>query len=184
MATEANQLDEYSESWALESSFPMFRGISSLIVSLVCIILFISLIFKIIMKWRHNPSERPDVCKYCMICCGRRSGESLCVPPAPLDVAICIYLFGFLCFLCNGYGIICYGSWVEASQHFLGTIAIYIFAVLVGFVTLCVYLYLYSMLILAISQAGTEFEIPKNTQRIHKFLMITAALSLPTGIVS
>ena len=137
---------------------------------IISIILLISLICKIIMKWRQNPSERPDVCKYCMICCGRRSGESLCVPPAPLDVAICIYLFGFLCFLCNGYGIICYGSWVEASQHFLGTIAIYVFVVLVGFVTLCVYLYFYSMLILTISQAGTEFEISETTKGIHKLV--------------
>eukprot|EP01084_Bolivina_argentea_P119844 212460_1 len=181
-----DSLDELSASWQLESDYPYFRGIASLFVSCVSLFLLISLIYKTIKISRDNPNNKPDICKYCSICCGSKSSnyfqcKNLCILPAPLDVCICAYFLGFLTFGCNSFGIIKYGNWIDAQNYTLGYIALIIFAVLIGFVSLCVYMYFYSMLILTISSAGDDFAISNCTKRIHTIFMITAAICFPIG---
>ena len=195
--SQETDLDELSGSWELESSNPGFRGVCSLIVSILLLILLISLIYKIIKLKKEQKQQYEqenhglDVCKYCSICyeisrkqrINSNDFHNFCVLPAPLDVLICLFFFGFLCFLCNGYGILYYGSWVEASKWPIGSITIYVFAVLIGFCSLCSYLYFYSMLILTISKAGHDFIISIYIQRIHKIFMFMAAILLPIGNV-
>eukprot|EP01083_Nonionella_stella_P007330 21204_1 len=182
MAYSSSELDQLSASWQLESDYPLFRGAASLVVAVVSLVLLISLIIKIRNNAKVDPQNKPDVCKYCTICCGAHfTCTDLFVLPAPLDVCICLYLLTFLTYLCNAYGILKYGNWIKAAQDPIGKIALIIFAVLVGLISLCVYLYFYSMLILTVACAGDEFRISRWKRRMHKTLMLISAVCLPAG---
>eukprot|EP01083_Nonionella_stella_P227736 807760_1 len=175
-------LDELSSSWQLESAYPLFRGIASLVVAIVSLVLLCSLIVKIRKKLKNakiEPRNKPDVCKYYTICCRSHfQCIDLFVIPAPLDVCICLYLLTFLTYACNAYGIIKYGNWIKAQQDPIGYIALIIFAVLVGLISLCVYLYFYSMVILTVASTG---EISRWIRRMHQTLMLISAICLPSG---
>ena len=161
---------ELANSWELESTYPLWRGLSSLFTATVSIILLFITIFKTL---KH---DRSLLCKHRQIYKDRYGcNREMIAMPSLYDIVVCIYSLGFITFLSKGIGDLIYDDWSIAQKETGGKILLLIYVFCGSLIVSCVYAYYYAMIKIALDR--TDIKLKNYAKALHSTVMIIATIS-------